>query len=515
MSEVVLLEPDAAQAAQVRGLLEASGLRVILAGTQVQAGDALRGTRGGLLLARAATLDAQAAWLGELRRTRPDVEVVAHPDWGAGLLSGAQVAERDRLARGALQLLASLCEQHAGRPAQAERAARLAGLVALRLGLAPSAAARAELLALLAGLGPLLVRFKLAAAQDPPPDGWGLSAGLEAALTAAALVGAPPELRQALLALEERHDGGGRPRGLAGEAIPPEARAAAAALRYAALRSGADEAGAAAGLAALAKGELDPQAVEALMGALRAESLSQPAPAAAGGEGLRVLLADADETSLALTELRLRGAGFAVESHRDGVAACDAALASPPDAVVADLALPRLDGVALLLRLRRHEQAARVPVLLLSARSDPAVIQRALKLGARDILGKPVDHELLLAKLRALTGGKAAAGPAVQGNLRELPLEEFFQILHLGRRTARIAVETRQGKGEVWFREGEPVAALTADQEGEPALLRILGWREGTYRVAAGELPTQRNLSGSLQGILLRAAKAQDDAARA
>jgi CheY-like chemotaxis protein len=514
VTEIVLLEGDAAQADHVRGLLEAGGLSVVGAADPTRAGDALRGSRGGVLLARATTLAAHESWAGELRRTRPELEVVAPGDWGTALLEGARVPGLEGLARGALLLLAELCERHAGRPAVAARAARLAGLVALRMGLAPSRAAEAEQAAALAALGPHLVRFQLAAPQDPPPAGWGLSDGGQAALTAAALIGAPPRTREVLAALEERHDGGGRPRGLAGEAIPPEARAAAAALRWARLRAEQDEAPAAAGVAALSGGELDPRAVEALMRALRAESLTQGGPAGQA-TGARVLLADGDETSLALTELRLRQAGFAVEPHRDGVAACDAALAAPPDVLVADLALPRLDGVALLLRLRRQEQTARLPVLLLSARGDPATLQRALKLGARDILAKPLDHELLLAKLRALSGGKAAAGPALQGDLRELPLEEFFQALHLGRRTARVTIESRQGKGEVWFRDGDPVAALTSDQQGEPALLRILSWREGTYRLAAGEYPSSRNLDAPLQALLLRAAKARDDAERA
>ena len=515
MGEVVLLEGDPGRAEQVRSLLEAGGLRVRLAAGPEQAGDALRGGAGGTLLATGATLAAHEAWLGELRRSRPGVEVVAHPDWGAALLgAGARATAAEGLARGALGLLGELCERHARQPSVAAPAARLAGLVALRLGLSPELAARAELTAALGAMGPLLVRFQLAASAPVAERGWGLSDGLVAALTAAALIGAAPEVREALLALEERHDGGGRPRGLQGEAAPPEARAAATALRYVRLRAERDEADAAAALAALAGQELDPGAVEALMRALRAESLARPAPAAAGATGPRVLLCDGDETTRALCELRLRQAGFAVEAHADGVTAAESAQAAPPDVVVADLALPRLDGVSLLLRLRRHEQAARVPVLFLSARGDPATLQRALKLGARDILQKPVDQELLLAKLKALTASRAAPGPALQGDLRELPLEEFFQALHLGRRTARVAIEARQGKGEVWFREGEPVAALTADAEGEPALLRILSWSEGSYRVAAGELPAARNLSAPLQALLLRAAKARDDAGR-
>lgn len=515
MREVVLLEPDPAVAAQVRRLLEAGGLRVLPAANPEETRDALRGAEGAVLLSTARALEADPGLAGELSRARPDVELVAHPEWAAALVEeGPRTAELQGLARGALLLLCRLAEQHAGKPAAAERAARLAGLAALRMGLSPGRARRTELVAALGALGPVLVRFKLAAQADPFEGGWGVSDALQASLAAAAFLGAPTEVTEGLLGLEERFAGGGRPRGLAGEAIPPESRAAAAALAWARLRAEHDETAAAAALAEQRGAALEPRAVDALMRALRAESLASAAPAR--GTGARVLLADGDETALALTELRLGQAGFAVTVHRDGPAACEAALAAPPDVIVADLALPRLDGVALLLRLRRAEETARVPVLLLSARSDPATLQRALKLGAKDILPKPLDHELLLAKLRALTGVKAAAGPAVQGDLAELPLEELFQALHLGRRTARIAVESRRGKAEVFFQEGEIVATFTADRrEGEAALLDVLAWSEGSFRVAAGEYPPGKNVTSSFQAILLRAAKAKDDAARA
>jgi DNA-binding response OmpR family regulator len=123
---------------------------------------------------------------------------------------------------------------------------------------------------------------------------------------------------------------------------------------------------------------------------------------------MRILLVEDDPQLGDGLTVGLRQAGFAVDWVRDGLAA-DHALASESfDLVVLDLGLPRLDGMALLGRLRGRGQS--LPVLILTARDATADKIAGLDAGADDYLIKPIDLDELAARVRALT--RRAAGRA-------------------------------------------------------------------------------------------------------
>jgi len=101
-------------------------------------------------------------------------------------------------------------------------------------------------------------------------------------------------------------------------------------------------------------------------------------------------------------------AGFRVAHAalgRDGLARF---AREPQDAVVLDLTLPDMDGLDVCRELRRQFD---VPVIMLTARGEPADRVVGLELGADDYLGKPFEPRELLARLRAiLRRGRSAAG---------------------------------------------------------------------------------------------------------
>jgi DNA-binding response OmpR family regulator len=91
-----------------------------------------------------------------------------------------------------------------------------------------------------------------------------------------------------------------------------------------------------------------------------------------------------------------------VLTARTGPEALEVARTSRPDAVVLDIGLPVLSGLDVCFRLRADFATARIPVLMLTARSAPSDVSMALALGARDYLVKPFNTAELVRRVRAL-----------------------------------------------------------------------------------------------------------------
>ena len=83
----------------------------------------------------------------------------------------------------------------------------------------------------------------------------------------------------------------------------------------------------------------------------------------------------------------------------DGVAGLEMASKSPPDLLLTDVKMPRLDGVTMV-RLLRAE-GAKYPVLFLTASTDAFTLTAAIAAGAKGFVTKPIDLGQLEARVRA------------------------------------------------------------------------------------------------------------------
>ncbi|SAI69413.1 two-component hyrid sensor and regulator [Bordetella ansorpii] len=126
---------------------------------------------------------------------------------------------------------------------------------------------------------------------------------------------------------------------------------------------------------------------------------SLPMAPAAGGEPARVLVVDDNADLRDYMSRILRAAGYRVETAVDGEAALRQVRADPPDVVLSDIMMPRLDGFGLLAALRNDTGLRGIPVLLLSARAGEEARVEGLDAGADDYLTKPFAARELLARV--------------------------------------------------------------------------------------------------------------------
>ncbi len=113
----------------------------------------------------------------------------------------------------------------------------------------------------------------------------------------------------------------------------------------------------------------------------------------------RILLVEDDAAIREMTQLALERDGFTVRTAGDGAAGLEAFREEPPDLVLLDVMLPGLDGVSVCRQIRAGSV---VPIVMLSARSDPIDIVLGLEAGADDYVTKPFEPPILAARLRAV-----------------------------------------------------------------------------------------------------------------
>jgi DNA-binding response OmpR family regulator len=115
-----------------------------------------------------------------------------------------------------------------------------------------------------------------------------------------------------------------------------------------------------------------------------------------------VLIAEDDEDVLVLVRTVLERSGHEVMVARDGAEALELAGARRPDLAVLDISMPELDGLEVLRRLRADEETCRMPVVLLSARSQEADVALGYETGASAYIRKPFSPRELTQRVAEL-----------------------------------------------------------------------------------------------------------------
>jgi two-component system, NtrC family, response regulator HydG len=179
----------------------------------------------------------------------------------------------------------------------------------------------------------------------------------------------------------------------------------------------------------------------------------------------RLLIVDDEPSARSGLEKLLRQDGYEVDVAESGEVAVAIAAERPPDVVLTDLKMPKMDGVELLTRLR--QQDPELPVIVITAFGDVGSAVRAVRAGAEDYLTKPVDFDALsmvVAKalsMRALRGEavdlrrqlRERDGDGLEGLIGASPaMQKIYRVARQvagARATVLITGESGTGKGEI------------------------------------------------------------------
>ena len=118
----------------------------------------------------------------------------------------------------------------------------------------------------------------------------------------------------------------------------------------------------------------------------------------------RILLADDSLTALTLHRMILSGAGYDLLIAQDGQEAFDVATAQQPDLILMDVVMPKKSGFEAVRLLRKQESTKAIPVIMITTRAEPKILEICFKCGCNDYINKPVEGAVLLAKVRSILG---------------------------------------------------------------------------------------------------------------
>ena len=115
-----------------------------------------------------------------------------------------------------------------------------------------------------------------------------------------------------------------------------------------------------------------------------------------------ILVVDDNEQNLELIQAYLEDIDCRILAATDGPQALDIVDSDPPDLILLDIMMPKMSGFEVCKRLKSNTHSAQIPIIMVTALSEFADIERAIDSGTDDFLSKPVNKLELLTRVRTM-----------------------------------------------------------------------------------------------------------------
>jgi len=242
---------------------------------------------------------------------------------------------------------------------------------------------------------------------------------------------------------------------------------------------------------------------------------AQTPPPVSEDRAMTVLVADGETRLLERLSTSLARAGFDVVTAANGVEAYSACLASPPDVIVADLNLPVLDGMKLLMSLGARSELAGIPVLMMSEDGGDLVRLQAYQSGVMDFLPKPFTAMELCIRTRrlALMQHEKARRVVLRGEMSKISLATLLNLFNHEQRSGILAVTSGDDMAWLSLDAGRVVKAraLGSGDSSIDTLMRVFAWQEGQFEFTACDIDAIDEVGMSTPQLLLEHARVMDE----
>ncbi|WP_437966911.1 DUF4388 domain-containing protein [Sorangium sp. So ce260] len=201
----------------------------------------------------------------------------------------------------------------------------------------------------------------------------------------------------------------------------------------------------------------------------------------------------------------LRARGLTVNNANGAFEAVEQAFKRRPDVVLAARAID--EDSALADAFAAVPDLADTPILFVVDGAEG-------ELGPDDVLRGDVDHIVSRITEASPRGSKPTVPQEIRGDLQQVPLVDLLQLLAMNRRSGVVGITTPTGAGELRLSAGEVIDAVYRRLEGEKALYRLLGERDGHFAFSPGEPTSVRRLIAPTSRLLMEALRQVDEVQR-
>jgi CheY-like chemotaxis protein len=238
---------------------------------------------------------------------------------------------------------------------------------------------------------------------------------------------------------------------------------------------------------------------------------------------LRIVVVDDDARYREAAAEPFRKRGDLVTTTPDGLAALAACLKDPPDAILSDVQMPRMDGWQLLRLVRARPSLAAVPVVFLTSLAGEPERLLGYQLGVDAYIPKPYNPDELMVRVHQIvrrarnSRTSPAARSTLRGEIEHVGLSSLFTFLEMERKTGILLV-IGNDVSRLFFKEGRLVRAevegASPPLASRPAAMRILDTTSGQFEFASRDVTAEDDLGMSVTALLLEHARLTDERRR-
>ncbi len=221
---------------------------------------------------------------------------------------------------------------------------------------------------------------------------------------------------------------------------------------------------------------------------------------------LKILLVDDEEDILWGLSEELSRHGWEILTASSGTEAIQILQSVKDlDFLITDVRMPDISGIDLLLKAR--ELQPQIRAIVMTAHGNEELRNEAFQRGAISYLEKPFDFDQLLTVIQEMEDEGAA------GTLQEWNLMDVLQLVAMEGRSARFSVNTPDGPGVLWVKDGELWFAQLGNYEGEEAFFHILRHENVEFQMEwVDTVDVPRNIQQPLYALLLEVVRMRNEA---
>jgi CheY-like chemotaxis protein len=232
----------------------------------------------------------------------------------------------------------------------------------------------------------------------------------------------------------------------------------------------------------------------------------------------KVLLVDDNPTEREELSRHLAQAGYQLDHANDGAPAINKAISGLPDAIVTVADMPMVDGFKLCQLLRTNPATRHIPFIFITDKETNPNKLGEFIMPADDFILRPFKTEEFLGRVNNLfyrvdkvQEVSSEDDRSVAGTLTEIALVDLLQIFKMNRKSGILTLKMDMMEGSIYIRDGAVINARTEKVTGEKAIIRLVGWHNGTFEFKPGHTPTETKIHQSTENLIMEGLRQFDE----